>query len=199
MKFIKVESCRTCPFIVYDDGKGMSSEFWKCGKYGIMLIDKDIYNALYTDLDTIHPKCQLDTQPTDREITSETKTRRQIAREEATRDPIFLFQQRMIIHTRIPRGYEYDDGCHVVKSSDNDNPNDPEELNNEEMLERHCAVEYWRTETVFATRGEGEEYGRNREHRYPDGWHVYCVPCEGSLKHILEEADCKEIKAKGLE
>jgi hypothetical protein len=48
-----------------------------------------------------------------------------------------------------------------------------------------CVGTYWHTERVFGTRQEGEAFGRDRAHDYPDGWRVYCVPCEGMLARTL--------------
>lgn len=58
MKSIKVKNCRTCPYILYDDGKGFTSAFWRCGGFNIMLIDQE--TGIHNNLDEIHAQCKLD-------------------------------------------------------------------------------------------------------------------------------------------
>jgi len=46
----------------------------------------------------------------------------------------------------------------------------------------------WRTETVFLTRKEAEEWAAACAYRW-ELWRVYCVPCEGELAGMLAAAD----------
>lgn len=48
-----------------------------------------------------------------------------------------------------------------------------------------CGAEWWETELVFLSREEGEEYGKEHEYNYKDGWRVYCVPCQGLLEELI--------------
>lgn len=70
------------------------------------------------------------------------RTRKEIGRNEATGNPIYLFQWRS------------DKRAH------------------------------WQTETVFYTREEAEEWGRNHHYRWPH-WQVYCVHATGELCDVL--------------
>ena len=91
----------------------------------------------------------------------EVETDRQAwARAEMTRDPIFMYQ------TRSCRWNETDDGT-------------PD------------GVSYgpWRTpESVWLSRAEAEDWGRNNEHNHPAGaWRVFCTCAEGALAKMLTE------------
>jgi hypothetical protein len=46
----------------------------------------------------------------------------------------------------------------------------------------------WRTEAVFLTRQEAEDWVKAREHNYPIA-KVYCVPCNGKLAEILSDIE----------
>lgn len=46
----------------------------------------------------------------------------------------------------------------------------------------------WRTETVFASREEGEAWAKAREYRWRH-WMIYAVPAEGELAEFLKEYD----------
>lgn len=95
---------------------------------------------------------------------------------EATRDPIFLLQRRIVLlaHTD---GYTCDE--HTVRELDD------EVVSNDELIRRGHAVEYWETESVFFTRAEGEAWAESHAYRWPDGYRVYCVPAEGELRGVL--------------
>lgn len=123
------------------------------------------------------------------------KTRVQIAAEEATRDPIFLFQIREVICTDQSQ-LEYDSNlegliapCHPVYDEDGEFRT----LTDDELLDMGYATETWRTITVFLTREEGQAYGRRMTHRYGErqgkDWRVYCVPCEGELSKQLNKLE----------
>jgi len=122
------------------------------------------------------------------------KTRKQIANEEATRDPIFLLQRRRILSTGwLPHGFHWCEDCEGLynetpadhKARHNLEDYDDPGLSGDEMIWNQCAVESWDTEKVFLTREGGEKYGNAKKHHYPDGWRVYCVNAEGALAHAL--------------
>ena len=51
-----------------------------------------------------------------------------------------------------------------------------------------CAVEYWRTERVFLTRGEANTYGESRPYAWGEkgkGWRIYGVMCMGLMAELL--------------
>lgn len=125
------------------------------------------------------------------------KTRDEIAREEATRDPIFLLQRRIYRGTGyVPFGYYYCEQCegtfNVEDGGDEHRHRcgsedfEPEPISAEEAVESGCWIETWETVGVFLTREEGERYGEDTKHRYGDGWRVYCVCAEGELAALLK-------------
>lgn len=120
--------------------------------------------------------------------------RKDQASQEATRDPIFLFQKRIFQWLAVPPGYDLIDGDFFSLST-------KEYISDLEVYydcksETHCfgdfdlpyAVVEWHTERVFLTRSEAEAFGKAKDYNYRDGWRVYCVPCEGELCERLEEA-----------
>lgn len=107
--------------------------------------------------------------------------------DECTRDPIFLFQKRIVNIVQIPDGYEYD-GSMFWKTRPNLEGPDILELWNLEEMEG-MTTEEWYTELVFLTRTEGEAYGHAKHYNYPNGWRVYCVCAEGKLAEILKAYD----------
>ena len=121
------------------------------------------------------------------------KTRREIAYEEATRDPIFLFQRGYITlneHALTDDYYPCPDCEGVFNESEEEHlahhdDFDCSPLTGHELIERELAERHWHTETVFYTREEGEAYGKARAYNYPGGWRVYCVPASGGLASIL--------------
>lgn len=128
---------------------------------------------------------------------------------DCTRDPIYLLQIANRQWTQIPDGLETDgESWYVSDKSDLEDwilpfiewdKDDPEcgylsmseEIYKEaeDMTNDHgwpLVYTEWRTESVFLTRGEGEEYAKARSYRW-DKWRVYCVCCEGTLAKILNE------------
>lgn len=115
------------------------------------------------------------------------KTFAERCREECARDVLFLFQLRTITWTDTPEGYEWDSDV-MRKLPDNDNEDDPEEMDDEEMLNRGSAVESWRTEGVYLSREEGESFGESKSYKYGEknkNWRVYCVPANGKLTDLI--------------
>lgn len=111
-------------------------------------------------------------------------------RDEVTRDPIFLFQKKIwnLISTPDDDSYHIDTESNIWKKDDEGNITD-ELATWEELEDMECAICHWYTDLVFLTREEGEAYGTARAYNYPDGWRVYCVCAEGSLKEVLNQFD----------
>lgn len=124
--------------------------------------------------------------------------------QECTRDPIFLLEVGKRQWTEIPDGCEQEDGSiyvvdrtrapdWLVEFADEDGC-----VSGEEFWEVAESTEgdngwpfvyvVWRTERVFFTRKEAEEYGARRRYRW-DKWRVFCVPAEGRLRAILDRED----------
>lgn len=61
-RIIVVESCSKCPYMDYEDGKGMGDGYYRCNheKGPRVLMDEDTW----FDLDKIHPKCPLNKKET---------------------------------------------------------------------------------------------------------------------------------------
>jgi hypothetical protein len=116
------------------------------------------------------------------------KTRQEIARKEATRDPIFLFQWAELIITE-PQMLVYCNGCERVYKTFNDHDCDSDDgiLTDKELLEHGWAKLVWHTDGVYLTRDEGENDGRLKSHHYRNGWRVFCVCAEGELAKLLLE------------
>ena len=119
------------------------------------------------------------------------KTRREMAGEEATKDPIYLLQRKFCNLVEEPPGYEAID-CENWNLVDRDACHDPdkelpEEASHEEIVELFpdCVVVSWDTESVWYSRDEAEDWGKSHAYRFTYGWRVFCVPCEGQLAKIL--------------
>ena len=126
---------------------------------------------------------------------------------ECTRDPIFLLQVADRQWTQMPDGFEFDGETWIVDRRedidewvlpfvewDEDDKDSGCLHMSEEMYAEAEIYENdngwpmvfttWRTESVFLTRKEGEDFAKSREHRYSK-WRVYCIPCDGELAKIL--------------
>lgn len=125
---------------------------------------------------------------------------------DCTRDPIYLLQVGIPQWTAIPDGFENDGESWVVEDLDDVDDwalpfldADNEYINRDSDFTAE-AEKYensygwplvyieWRTETVFLTRQEAEDWARARAYRW-NRWRVYCVPCEGELARLLNEAE----------
>lgn len=124
---------------------------------------------------------------------------------ECTRDPIFLLQIGNRQWTQIPDGLETDGESlwvdHMGSLEDWVRPFVDEHGNLCESDEFWKAaqekfnnngwpfsyVDWSRTEAVFLTRQEAEDWAKARDYRFPL-WRVYCVPCNGELAAILAAA-----------
>lgn len=122
---------------------------------------------------------------------------------ECTIDPIFLLQVGFEQLVEVPDGLNSDcDGGFYVS--------DPEVLDSwitplvsdgwvdekdlfDECRERQTYHGWpmvhteWSTERVFLTRKEAETWAKARDYRW-EKWRVYCVPCQGDLAKVLNEA-----------
>ncbi len=115
------------------------------------------------------------------------------AHEEATRDPIFLFQSARVVITE-PRLIGYCDFCERLFNTNYDHVCDEEnQLTLADLVENEWGEKVWLTESVWLTRAEADRYGRAKNHRYPEGWRVYCVNAEGQLAQYLKLADEVEV------
>lgn len=107
-------------------------------------------------------------------------------RQEATRDPVFLFQSRQIWWAPVSE-LSWDSDADVMRYAEH--TYDAGSIVSVEVALAHgWAFEWWRTETVFASREDGEEWGKKKAYNYPDGWRVYCVAAEGDMIDVLAEA-----------
>jgi hypothetical protein len=107
--------------------------------------------------------------------------------DELTRDPIFLLQSRYIIMTGKPEDATFDGEDWIVNNASLNFP----ALSEDDLIEQECATPCWRTETVWFTREEAEEWGKNHSYRFGDGrkgtdWQVYCVCAKGELAEVLK-------------
>ncbi len=119
------------------------------------------------------------------------KTRREIAEKEGTRNPIFLFQVAELVLTdqdAIYRCSECSCVCDPEKSHQCD-PEDPiDDISFQEAKKLGIGKIVWRTEFVFATREEAENYGVSKSYDYGEkniNWRVWCVCAMGTLADIL--------------
>ena len=105
--------------------------------------------------------------------------RKEIAHEEGTRDPIFLFQ--------LPRISFTEDGFYNVEYNADIGElvevGTEKVLDDYEMVKRGWANTFWDTIGVYLTREEGETFGEVTSYRYgPNGknvdWRVYCIALE---------------------
>ena len=56
MRIIEVNNCGECPCNKYDNGGGHTEPYYQCSKYGMILIDEDVW----MDMDNkIHKDCKL--------------------------------------------------------------------------------------------------------------------------------------------
>jgi hypothetical protein len=123
---------------------------------------------------------------------------------ECTRDPIFLLQVGRRKWTQVPDGMGYDgDSMWVEDTSEvpdwmmpflaEDGTVDTTEgfwtfVENEDNDNGWPFVVIdWNTEHVFLTRDEAETFAKTKSHRW-DKWRVYCVPAEGQLARVLNQA-----------
>lgn len=125
---------------------------------------------------------------------------------DCTRDPIYLLQTREWVFTGLPRWLEFEDSFFIRKKCADELPAEAASLfdadgvcNSDGSLmrllmetdNRHgvpFVLEKWRTESVWLTRDEAEDWAKRHEYRWPSGWRVYCVCSEGKLAKLLKDA-----------
>ena len=119
--------------------------------------------------------------------------RKDIAFKEATRDPIFLFQERVVTLKAEYDSYVYWDVEREVYITTS---RSKEHLDDNGLVAHGFAEITWRTIGVFLTRDEGEVFGVATAYRYTDtrkgiGWRVYCIALErdSELCKILNNID----------
>lgn len=122
---------------------------------------------------------------------------------DCTRDPIYLLQVGQDVWSGFPDGFKWGGEDHEVTDLDSVpdwvRPFIGEDGHIEAWsdfvtaaLDHLNADGYsmvhinWRTERVFLTRAEAEEYRRAHEYRWTRS-RVYCMPCEGRLAQILND------------
>jgi hypothetical protein len=121
--------------------------------------------------------------------------RKDIAYKEATRDPIFLFQERVVtLKAEYDTSVEWDIEQEIYFTTGHDKVL----LDDNGLIEYGFADITWRTTGVFITREEGEWFGKRTAYRYtyPQkgiGWQVYCIALErdSALAKLLQKVDKK--------
>jgi hypothetical protein len=119
--------------------------------------------------------------------------RKEIAHKEATRDPIFLFQERVVtLRAEYDTSVEWDEELEVYITTGRDKKH----LDDNGLVAHGYADITWRTTDVFLTREEGETFGKATAYRYTDkrkgiGWQVYCIALErdSELAKLLQKVD----------
>ncbi len=119
---------------------------------------------------------------------------------EATCNPIFLFRSKILTLQLMPDGLATDSDSIWVDEL-RDVPRDVlrmVEKHQDELSPNHLiglvggddvpyVTEQWKIERVFLSRKEATDWAAARHYNYPDGWDVYCIPCEGQLAALLKE------------
>lgn len=118
---------------------------------------------------------------------------------ECTRSVIFLFQVRDLRLIGLPEDFSLgpEGRGPVMQVCDCDGKKlaEPIEWSIERLVaekltfgnyDTPCVVESWRTEGVFLSREEAENFGKRTEYRYSHGFRVHGVPAEGELATLIE-------------
>ena len=115
--------------------------------------------------------------------------RNEIAYKEATRDPIFLFQEHVIdINQEADVEWDSDLESLIISGT-------CIQLDDSDLVDRGWAYINWRTIGVFLTREEAENFGERTHYRYGSGknidWRVYCIALErdSELANMLNKVD----------
>ena len=119
--------------------------------------------------------------------------RKETAYKEATRDPIFLFQERVVtLKAEYDTYVEWDVEQEIYFTTGRDKV----VLDDNGLVEYGFAEITQRTTGVYLTREEGEDFGKRTAYRYtyPQkgiGWQVYCIALErdSELCKILNNID----------
>lgn len=117
--------------------------------------------------------------------------------QEATADPVFLFQRRVVLWMteHLPSSWEWSEehDCYIEEERDDANVGRGGrrvwcEITDAVAIARGYAFEVWDTVTVFMTREEGEKHGHDHAYNFPDGWRVYTINATGDLCDLLGKA-----------
>ena len=106
--------------------------------------------------------------------------RKEIAHKEGTRDPIFLFQWRMVTLKAEYNAYvEWNEELEIYITTGKDKKH----LDDYGLVDYGFANITWDTIGVFLTREEGEIFGEATSYRYGSkgkniDWRVYCIALE---------------------
>lgn len=106
--------------------------------------------------------------------------RKEIAYKEATRDPIFLFQERRVtLKAEYDTYVEWDEEAEIYITTGKKKVH----LNDYGLVEYGYAEITWDTTGVWLTRKEGEDFGERTHYRYGSkgkniDWRVYCIALE---------------------
>lgn len=120
-------------------------------------------------------------------------SRKDIAYKEATRDPIFLFQERKItLKAEYDSYVEWDVELETYIMTGGRK----EHLDDYGLVEHGFAEITWDTTGVFTTREEAEEFGERTHYRYGSkgknvDWRVYCIALErdSELAKMLQKQE----------
>ena len=111
-------------------------------------------------------------------------TRDEIAKQEVTRDPIFLFQRSKVFPIDNVIEFDYEKEMFWIES-------EKRYISEDDAVQEGFAVRVWETLYVWFTREEAEAYYRPRYHTEREGkdWRVFCTCAEGELCEVLKSYD----------
>ncbi len=133
-------------------------------------------------------------------------TRDQMAYNESTADPIFLFQRARYVYfrdTMTNKGLRIDEDADYQVYDPEDPINEKAltarkggdedaaliYLTDDQLVQWECAVKHWETEYVFLSREESDAWGVRRKYDHgAEGvdWRTYCVCARGTLAQLLD-------------
>jgi len=119
---------------------------------------------------------------------------------EATRDPVWIVERRRIhvcgdgsyVWCSECEGY-YIPGCDGIAGIHGDEEGcDGDTKSSEEILKEdseQCLVSWLGSGNAFLSRAAATGWAKRRDHRYPEGWRVFCyaLPLESALTQILRD------------
>ncbi|MDD3906511.1 MAG: hypothetical protein PHS46_08345 [Candidatus Omnitrophica bacterium] len=125
---------------------------------------------------------------------------------EATLDPIYFFQVRVVyMKDEACRDlYYYNDSEGALWDITPEKFEEMSEDEREEFFENNSSIDddrlmsegymdcFWRTESIWLTRGEAERYGVSKSYDYGEknvNWRVWCGYAKGTLAALLREHD----------
>ncbi len=116
----------------------------------------------------------------------EIPTRGDVGLKEATRDPIFLLQEREIRLGDLPVEHSWDSDIERVVIRVMGREKVELSLRDYAHVYSDHVIESWRTSTVWFTREEAQAWLDSHKYRWPDGMRVFCVCAEGELARLLK-------------